>query len=126
MPNRLGVLRPQRLIAGIVVLLFGLSLFAGSPRGETASAWPGKTSTPNVSVVEAYGKLRFAFEANQRQSDPQVKFLSRGTGYGLFLTGNEAVLALQETPGKSPRWSTRELKPGRKRVRGSANLPCFA
>ena len=32
------------------------------------------------------------FEANQGQTDPRVKFLSRGHGYSLFLTGDEAVL----------------------------------
>jgi hypothetical protein len=40
-----------------------------------------------------------SFEANQGQTDSQVKFLSRGSGYSLFLTGNEAVLALKK-PGK--------------------------
>ena len=43
------------------------------------------------------------FEANEGQTDPQVKFLSRGPGYGLFLTPSEAVLALRKvkpTPSK--------------------------
>jgi len=43
------------------------------------------------------------FEVNQGQTDPQVKFLSRGRGYTLFLTGNEAVLALQNTSRESKR-----------------------
>jgi hypothetical protein len=42
----------------------------------------------------AYGKLPLSFEVNDGQTDPQVKFLSRGSGYSLFLTNNEAVLAL--------------------------------
>ena len=46
-------------------------------------------------IVEGYGKLPLAFETNQGQSDPQVKFLSRGTGYSLFLTADTAVLSLQ-------------------------------
>src|SRR5688572_27325641 len=45
-------------------------------------------------VNEAYGKLPLSFEANEGQTDAQVKFLSRGSGYSLFLTANEAVLAL--------------------------------
>jgi hypothetical protein len=45
-------------------------------------------------LVEAYGKLPLSFQPNQGQSDKQVKFLSRGQGYTLFLTGNEAVLSL--------------------------------
>jgi hypothetical protein len=36
------------------------------------------------------------FEANRGQSDDQVKFLSRGDGYQLFLTPTELVLHLQE------------------------------
>lgn len=46
-------------------------------------------------LVETYGELPLRFEANQEQTDRQVKFLSRGRGYGVFLTGNEAVLTLR-------------------------------
>ncbi len=41
------------------------------------------------------------FEANEGQTDRQVQFLSRGRGYTLFLTTNEAVLALQRIKTKS-------------------------
>src|ERR1700722_13885818 len=41
-----------------------------------------------------YGKLPLGFEANVGQSDGQVKFLARGRGYTVFLTGNAAVLSL--------------------------------
>src|SRR6266404_1416106 len=53
-------------------------------------------------IVESYGKLPLAFEANQGQSDPHVKFLSRGAGYSLSLTSNEAVLALHEASRREP------------------------
>jgi hypothetical protein len=46
-------------------------------------------------VSETYGKLPLSFEVNQGQADPQVKFLSRGHGYSLFLTPAEAVLTLR-------------------------------
>src|SRR5207244_5053135 len=46
-------------------------------------------------LVESYGKLPLSFEANRGQTDPRVKFLSRGSGYTLFLAGDEAVLALR-------------------------------
>jgi hypothetical protein len=45
-------------------------------------------------VLERYGALPLGFEANEGQSDAQVKFLSRGRGYSLFLTASEAVLVL--------------------------------
>src|ERR1700730_18112293 len=51
-------------------------------------------------VMASYGKLPLSFERNQGQSDGQVKFLSRGSGYTLYLTAKEAVLALQKTPSK--------------------------
>jgi hypothetical protein len=40
--------------------------------------------------------LPLFFEPNQGQTAPQVKFLARGSGYGLFLTADEAVLQLQQ------------------------------
>src|SRR6266478_3280243 len=43
---------------------------------------------------ESYGKLPLSFEVNQGQTDSEVKFLSRGSGYNLFLTATEAVLSL--------------------------------
>jgi hypothetical protein len=48
-------------------------------------------------VAENYGKLPLSFEANRGQSDKQVKFLSRGQGYTLFLTNDEAVLSLRRS-----------------------------
>ena len=38
--------------------------------------------------------LPLGFEANQGQSDPQVKYMARGNGYTVFLTENETVFAL--------------------------------
>ncbi|MGB7554274.1 MAG: SBBP repeat-containing protein [Candidatus Korobacteraceae bacterium] len=48
----------------------------------------------NTRVADAYGKLPLAFEADQGQTDPQVKFVARGGGYTLFLTDAQAVLTL--------------------------------
>ena len=50
----------------------------------------------------AYGKLPLAFEANRGQTDSRVRFLSHGRGYSLFLTPNEAVLALQTGRTQKP------------------------
>src|SRR5712692_1002013 len=59
------------------------------------------TSTPLTAaesakprIIQKYGQLPLTFEANQGQTDRRVKFLSRGSGYTLFLTSTEAVLAL--------------------------------
>lgn len=42
-------------------------------------------------ILGSYGKLLLSFEANHGQTDGRVKFLSRTSGYSLFLTGDEAV-----------------------------------
>jgi hypothetical protein len=52
------------------------------------------TKPANPRMVESYGKLPLSFEANKGQTDSQVKFISRGNGYTLFLTSTEAVLSL--------------------------------
>jgi uncharacterized repeat protein (TIGR01451 family) len=47
-------------------------------------------------AIASYAKLPLHFEANQGQADEQVKFLARGSGYGLFLTSTESVLVLRK------------------------------
>src|ERR1700746_729683 len=50
---------------------------------------------PNAIELQAvFGRLPIAVEPNQSQSDARVRFLANGIGYGLYLTGGEAVLAL--------------------------------
>lgn len=49
--------------------------------------------------------LPLFFEPNQGQTAPQVKFLARGAGYGLFLTADEAVLSLHR-PSPASRTAT--------------------
>jgi hypothetical protein len=45
-------------------------------------------------LVESYGKLPLQFEENQGQTDEAVRFLSRGAGYSVYFTADEAVLVL--------------------------------
>ena len=74
--------------------------------GRTAAGKDQAARAPladNPRIVENYGKLPLSFEANQGQTDSRVKFISRGSGYNLFLTSTEAVLSLQEpTARKRP------------------------
>jgi hypothetical protein len=52
----------------------------------------GGIQTPLASgAADAYGKLPLQFEANRGQTDDRVRFVSRGDGYVLFLTSEEAV-----------------------------------
>ncbi|HEY1660625.1 MAG TPA: SBBP repeat-containing protein [Candidatus Sulfotelmatobacter sp.] len=45
------------------------------------------------------GGLPLTFEANQGQSDPNVKFFSKGKGYTAFLTANGMLLTLRPSSG---------------------------
>src|SRR5437899_1286615 len=85
-------------VAGVkgMVLLLALALASCAP----ASATHPSTESPQATkpqVLAAYGKLPLSFEANQGQTEPQVKFLARGSGCSLFLTSTEAVLMLTKT-----------------------------
>src|SRR5256885_7715007 len=85
----------------VMVHLTAFSASAEDPAGrqifsaarDTQGSSPTTPAT-RVGLSEAYGKLPLYFEANRGQTDSQVKFLSRGRGYVLFLTSAEAVLVL--------------------------------
>ena len=62
-------------------------------------------------LAQDYGKLPMSFEANQGQVDKRVKFLVRGSGYGLYLTAQEAVLALHKTASGDGQPAARRLQP---------------
>jgi hypothetical protein len=49
-----------------------------------------------------YGKLPLSFAANHGQANNQVWFTSRGDGYSLFLTDEEAVLSLSKDVANRP------------------------
>jgi len=69
-----------------------------SPRANNPEA--SEATSNHAAAVANYGNLPLNFESNQGQSDPQVKFLSRGNGYSLFLTNRAAVLSLSKpSPG---------------------------
>src|SRR5216684_3410236 len=111
-------------VSGAILLVAALAVFAGS-EPETASPLVGSvvhtTQQPHlllrqlnppadstysqpanqVRIGAAYNSLPLYFEANRGQTDPQVKFLSRGRGYTLFLTRRaEAVLVLRKPGAK--------------------------
>ncbi len=53
-----------------------------------------RASAQSFQLVSSYDRLPLTFEANLGQTDSRVKFLSRGKGYTLFLTKDEAVFSL--------------------------------
>ena len=58
----------------------------------------------------ASAKLPLSFEPNLGQADLHVKFLSRGSGYTLFLTEDEAVVALRESGARTQESGVRRGK----------------
>ena len=65
------------------------------------AASPALNAEQQNRVRAALGALPLGFEANQGQSDPQVKYMARGNGYTLFLTENEAVFAVHSSSNNS-------------------------
>jgi hypothetical protein len=69
--------------------------------GATDVIRKSASNEPRQNLINAYGELPMSFEVNVGQADNQVKFLSRGSGYSLFLTSTEAVLALNRNVRKA-------------------------
>ncbi|MFQ5717030.1 MAG: SBBP repeat-containing protein, partial [Nitrospinales bacterium] len=88
----------------LVVFLTGTAA-AGVPGVETQSIAKATIKTETLAkpdkaarakLVKAYGKMPLAFEINEGQTDGQVKFLTRGSGYSMFFTPTESVLVLSK------------------------------
>src|SRR3989442_8664552 len=96
-------------VKGMVHLVaLALASCAPAPAPRTSNEIPQATKPQ---VLAAYGKLPLSFEANEGQADPQVKFLSRGRGYTLFLTSTEAVLTLTKADAHAKRRISGEAMP---------------
>lgn len=105
---------PSRTVAlaGIVILLW-LTLQAQvfHPAGPRLQSSPGeltKSDAARADVDQVYGTLPLSFEPNQGQTDPHVRFVSRGSGYTLFLTDTGPVLSLDRAPSTRHRPRARQ------------------
>ena len=79
--------------------LFGLAMIGVGLALNMAQGSPLHNAHDLKIWNSRYARLPLSFEANRGQTDSRVKFLARGQNYTLFLTKNEAVLALRS--GKS-------------------------
>jgi hypothetical protein len=91
-----------RITWGIFLIVVGLA-WGIRPTNRFLSDTP--SAAPDVPPALAAGNhtLPRSFEENQGQTDPGVRFLSRGNGYTLFLTASEAIMSLrrpQDVSGK--------------------------
>jgi hypothetical protein len=96
-------------VAGVTVLISGLwflATFRGSGKsdregavGVSRAAASGTSNSAHTKQdskwAEAYGRLPLSFEENVGQTAQEVRYLSHGSGYELFLTPQEAVLGLR-------------------------------
>ena len=102
--------RLRLTVLGFALVVISILSLAGSPPTGTAPQVGGSDTAQVLAaaapeavpqavkqrVQAAYFSLPLSFEANRGQTDPEVKFLSRGSGYSLFLSPTEAVLALSK------------------------------
>jgi Chitobiase/beta-hexosaminidase C-terminal domain/Beta-propeller repeat len=89
------------LVAGLIASASGV--MSARPAHPALSPLAAQASSPRVQsaetrarIVQSYGRLPLRFEANQGQADKRVGFLARGSNYALYLTGQDAVLALHK------------------------------
>jgi hypothetical protein len=87
----------------VAVALVAAAGIAGSAtlRAHRGNAAAGPVAAQSADrrgrVLSSLGALPLAFEANQGQTDPQVKYMARGNGYTVFLTASDTVFALQSS-----------------------------
>jgi len=92
----------QKIRMGSLVRWLVPAFFVGVLAGScSAQAGSGSAAGVNPQIVGEYGRLPLRFEANEGQTGHQVKFLARGSGFSLFLTGRDAVLSLNKPGGNS-------------------------
>src|SRR5437899_1390647 len=100
MPHeRKGGNEMKRMVATIAALCTVVGVGAALTGPLRASRVARASADPMGSGNEqrrTFGRLPLSFEPNVGQTDPRVRFLSRGAGYTLFVTQDQAVLTLRE------------------------------
>lgn len=121
------VIRAKRagvLLGSLLLLAFLPMTGTRTPQGSGNESATGTSlkarrilaSARNSKFVQGYGKLPLSFVENQGQLAEEVRFVSHGAGYELFLTPQEAVLALPANVPRdlSPRHRTAYIRALRK------------
>jgi hypothetical protein len=110
------------IIAAAAVAVLGVAI-TGKPNRQHSSTVATVPSHPlsgaRTSATAAqdriharYAALPLAFEANEGQADPQVKYVARGNGYRLSLTSRQAILSL---PGRKRQSEVRDMMLNKRR-----------
>lgn len=85
-----------RALVFVIVVANAVTLQSTSASAPKPAA--GGVLSEQVALVPSYGRLPLGFEANTGQLDGKVKYFSRASGFQLYLTDSEAVLALHSAP----------------------------
>jgi len=106
MPSERSSVAPRARALRAVTALTAISIsfglgwqcaYAASPNGASGSL-PLSMNRPQAKLMS----VPLSFEPNQGQADSPVQFLSRGSGYALFLTPGQVVLNLERQQPASP------------------------
>ncbi|HLJ95307.1 MAG TPA: SBBP repeat-containing protein [Gemmataceae bacterium] len=92
----MALFRTLRIVFWLSAVLALIAVSGAGPRlvpGMPANSDRRANAAPTP-WLQSIGRIPLSFEANQGQTDPQVRYLARGPGYTVFLTATEAVLAL--------------------------------
>jgi hypothetical protein len=125
----MSIIRRSSILLGLFLLVLPHSSTFVSRQPVPPKSQAHGQSQPDpkaqVRIAENYCKLPLSFEANHGQSDPRVRFLSRGPGYTVLLTSDEAVFSLHEAntsresrvfrPPAADRYSTTLVPPRHRR-----------
>jgi hypothetical protein len=87
--------RATSLVIFGICMQFASALVQGGLRAQTApkaSAGSETSAQERQKIAASAIKMPLFFEANEGQTDPSVRFLTRSGGYTMFLTPNETVL----------------------------------
>ncbi len=83
-------------LIAFILAFSGISIHVALQSNLNTAKNNSKLPPPSESETKPdYGAIPLHFEPNVGQIDEKVRFLSRGKGYTLLLTGDEAILALQ-------------------------------
>lgn len=78
----------------LIFTIFGAAILSAFLMFEPLTAI--ENADTNQTKTNDFGKLPLSFEPNVGQTSEQVRFLSRGKGYTLFLAAGEAVLRMRK------------------------------
>lgn len=129
MSNLSRKLMPAVWVIAIAVVALAAVVGANHLRTKAKASHPAATPTAQSRALSPEQRARvhaqlealpLAFEANQGQLDPQVKYMARGNGYTVFLTPKDTVFAVRSSSHASPASAQGKFAgSARKTVRGA-------